>query len=134
MACHKAAMATYGLPMRCISYADHRVKLPDGFVPEVPAAHEPAAPVAQVIAKPAAPAAQQLAAPSAVLAAPAAPASGREDIVDIPEDVVASQPPPHAPPTEEEELEVRRAIVARNNRLRAARSEARARNRARDGS
>ena len=31
--CHKDAMRTYGLPMRCTSHADHRVELPSDFVP-----------------------------------------------------------------------------------------------------
>ena len=108
-------MSTYGLPMTCTSYSDHRVQLPDGLVAPaaLPAAHEPAAPAAQQLAEPA--------------AVPAAPPSGREDVLDIPEDVRAALPPPHAPPTEEEELDVRRAMVARDNRLREARREARAR-------
>ena len=113
-------MSTYGLPMRCTSYADHRVQLPDGFV--APAA--PAAAALPAVHEPAAPAAQQLAEPAAV---PAALPSEREDEVDIPADVVASQPPPHAPPTQEEEVDFRRAMVARDNRLREARREARAR-------
>ena len=32
--CHKDAMRTYGLPMRCTSHADHRVDLPSDFVPQ----------------------------------------------------------------------------------------------------
>jgi len=114
--CHRQAMSTYGLPMRCTSYADHRVQLLDGFV--APAA--PAAAALPAAHEPAAPAEEQLAAPAAL-------PSEQEDVVDIPEDVVASQPPPHAPPTEEEELDFRRAMVARDNRLREARREARAR-------
>ena len=31
--CHRDAMRTYGLPVRCTSNADHRVDLPSNFVP-----------------------------------------------------------------------------------------------------
>ena len=32
--CHKDALRTYGLPMRCTSHTDHRVDLPSDFVPQ----------------------------------------------------------------------------------------------------
>ena len=127
VSCHKQAMLTYGLPMRCTAYSDHRVTLPDGFVPQLtvpvapnippPPLTPPPPPVVQRTVEPVATVEEEL-----------------EDVPSTPSSTPPAQPAPHAGLAvheDEGEVDIRRAIVARNNRLREARMQARARNKER---
>ena len=100
--CHKEAMRTYGLPMRCTSHADHRVDLPSDFVPRPqPEPRQQAQPEEEQ------PAAQ----------------SGGEDAAVMAE-VMASSPPPGPPPPPLDEGDDE-AITGHQKSLRDARYERR---------
>ena len=95
-------MRTYGLPMRCMSHADHRVDLPSDFVPRP----QPE-PRQQAQLEEEQPAAQ----------------SGGEDAAVIAE-VMASSPPPGPPPPPLDKGDDE-AIAGHHKSLREARYERR---------
>ena len=102
--CHKDAMRTYGLPMRCTSHADHRVDLPSDFVPRPQ------------------PEPRQQAQPEEEDEQPAAQRGGEEAAVMA--EVMASSPPPGPPPPPLDEGDDE-AIAGHQRSLREARYERR---------
>ena len=100
--CHRRAMETYGLPMKCLSYVDHRVELPPNFVPAVPPLEnqEPPEPEQMV--------------------APPEPATVRgarlRSRAPIPEHVLAALPPSDAPNISSRQQRIAQQVSNREQR------------------
>ena len=123
--CHRRAMQTYGLPMRCLSYVDHRVDLPPNFVPAVAPLEEPEPPVSGQMVVPMPPMdvgpvqLEDNLIPPLVEAPPEpAPIVGARlrSRAPIPADVLAALPPENAPNVSWRQQRIAQHVSSREQR------------------
>ena len=95
-------METYGLPIKCLSYVDHRVDLPPTFVPAVPPFENQEPPEPEQIVAPPEP----------------APVRGARlrSRAPIPEDVLAALPPSDAPNISSRQQRIAQQVSNREQR------------------